>query len=76
VGTLTAPVLFVYAANDFSVAPGKVLDAEMARLSKVHRLELFPPFGTTADDGHAFVYLGVASWEREVFAFLGEYMKP
>jgi hypothetical protein len=60
---------------DFRFAPGKVLDAEMARRSKEHRLKLFPPFGKTADEGHGFVYLGVASWERDVFAFLDEHMK-
>lgn len=75
VGRLTAPVLFVYAANDFSVAPGKVLDAEMTRRSKVHRLKEFPSFGKTADEGHGFVYLAVASWEHDVFAFLDEHMK-
>ena len=75
VGRLTAPVLFVYAANDFSVAPGKVLDAEMTRRSKVHRLKLFPSFGKTTDEGHAFVYLAVSSWEHDVFAFLDKNMK-
>ena len=72
---LTAPVLFVYAANDFSVAPGKVLDAEMTRRSTIHRLKLFPSFGKTADEGHLFVYQGVASWEHDVFAFLDEHMR-
>ena len=76
VGRLTAPVLFVYTTNDFSVAPGTVLDAEMARLSKIHRLELFPPFGKTAEEGHLFVYLGVPHWERDVFSFLDEHTKP
>ena len=72
VGRLTAPVLLVYTTNDFSVAPGQVLDAEMTRLSKSHRLELFPPFGKTAEEGHGFVYLGVPSWERDVFSFLDD----
>ena len=76
VGRLTAPVLFVYTTNDFSVAPGTALDAEMARLSKVHRLELFPPFGKTAEEGHWFVYLGVPHWERDVLSFLDGHMKP
>ena len=47
VGRLTAPAFFVYAANDFSVAPGKVLDAEMTRRSKAHRLKVFSAFGQT-----------------------------
>jgi dienelactone hydrolase len=75
VGRLTAPVLFVYAANDFSVTPGKVLDAEMTRRSKVHQLKLFPPFGKTAEEGHWFVYLAVESWEHDVFGFLDRLMK-
>ena len=76
VGRLTAPVLFIYTANDFSAAPGLALDAEMRRLSKVHQLRLFPSFGKTAADGHWFVYLGVASWEKDVFSFLDEHLKP
>jgi len=76
VGRLTAPVLFVYTTNDFSIAPAQVLDAEMTRLSKSHRLELFPRFGKTAEEGHGFVYLGVPNWERDVFSFLDEHMKP
>ena len=75
VGRLTAPVLFVYAANDFSVAPGKVLDAEMTRHSKVHRLSLYPSFGKSVHEAHWFVYLAAATWERDVFAFLDEHMK-
>ena len=75
VGRLTATVLFVYAANDYSIAPGKVLGAEMARRAKAHRLMLFPSFGKTAAEGHWFIYLGIAGWERDVFGFLDEYMK-
>ena len=75
VDRLTAPVLFVYAANDFSVAPGKILDGEMTRRSKVHRLTLFPSFGKSVDEAHWFVYLAIATWEPEVFDFLDEHMK-
>ena len=74
VSRLTVPVLFIYAANDFSIAPGQVLDAEMTRRSKVHRLKLFPPFGKTADEAHGFVYQGVTKWEHDVFAFLDEHL--
>jgi carboxymethylenebutenolidase len=75
VAQITAPVFFIYAENDFSVAPGKVLATEMQRRSKPFRLKLFPPFGNTADDGHRLVYLGVAIWEHDVFSFLDKYMK-
>jgi len=72
---IVSPVFFIYAANDFSVTAGKVLDAEMSRRFKRHKLKLFPPFGSSPDEAHQFVYLGIASWERDVFAFLDRYMK-
>jgi carboxymethylenebutenolidase len=75
VGGITAPVFFIHAANDFSIAPGKALDAELSRLRKPHRLKIYPPAGQTAEDGHAFLYLGVSSWESEVFSFLDECMR-
>ena len=76
VGRTTAPVFFIQAANDYSVAPTEVLSAEMARLGKPHRAKIYPPVGQTADDGHDFVYRGVAAWESDVFAFLDERMRP
>ena len=73
VNQLTTPVFFIHAANDYSITPGKVLDAELARLGKTHRLKVFPAFGRTVNEGHNLIYLSVASWEREVFAFLKEH---
>ncbi len=76
VGRTTAPVFFIYAANDYSVAPAEALSAEMARLGKLHRVKIYPPVGQTADEGHDFVYRDVATWESDVFAFLDERMRP
>ncbi len=72
---IATPVFFIHAANDYSVAPGNVLGAEMARLGKPHRVAIYPPVGRTADDGHAFIDLGVATWEPDVFTFLDEHMR-
>jgi dienelactone hydrolase len=69
------PIFFIHAANDYSVAPGKALAAEMARLGKPHRVKIYPPVGQTADEGHRFIYLGVPTWEPDVFAFLDERMR-
>src|SRR5262245_40511089 len=69
---VVAPVFLIYAANDFTVAPGKALDAERTRLHVPHRLEIYPAVGTSAADGHNFVHLGLATWEPAVFAFLEE----
>jgi len=72
VGRTAAPVFIIHAANDYSVAPAEALAAEMARLGKPHRVKIYPPSGRTAEDGHDFVYLGAATWEPDVFAFLNE----
>ena len=42
---LSAPVLFIHAVNDDSIAPGESLAAEMQRLKKVHQLHIYPAVG-------------------------------
>jgi dienelactone hydrolase len=69
------PVFFIHAANDYSVAPGKALAAEMARLDKPHRIKIYPPFGATPSEGHNFLHLSVATWEADVFTFLDERLR-
>jgi dienelactone hydrolase len=69
------PVFFLFAANDYSVAPGEALAREMARLGKPNRLKIYPPVGHTAQEGHAFVHRRVAEWEPDVFAFLDPLMR-
>ena len=76
VGRVSAPVFFAHAANDFSVAPGKMLCAEMMRLGKACTLQIYPAVGNTAAEGHDFVHRSVATWEADVFAFLAERMRP
>jgi dipeptidyl aminopeptidase/acylaminoacyl peptidase len=71
---LAVPVFLIHAANDYSVAPGEALAAEIARLNKPHRLKIYPPVGRTADDGHNFLNLKVRTWEPDVFGFLDKYM--
>jgi carboxymethylenebutenolidase len=72
---VSAPVFFVHAANDFSVAPGKVLTAEMTRLGKACTLKIYPAVGNTAAEGHDFVHRSLPMWEADVFAFLAERMQ-
>jgi hypothetical protein len=47
----------------------------MERLGKPHRIKIYPPVGQTAADGHAFIFLRVGAWERDVFDFLHERMR-
>jgi dienelactone hydrolase len=70
----SGPVLFIHAENDYSVAPGKSLAAEMERAGKPCRLKIYPPVGRTAHEGHNLVYRSVATWERDVFDFLDPLM--
>ena len=74
VARIKAPVFFIHAANDYSVAAGKALDARLRELGKPHLLKIYPPFGHTAEEGHGLLYLGVNTWEADVFGFLDEHM--
>jgi dienelactone hydrolase len=71
----TAPVFFIHAANDYSISPGKALDAEMARAGRSHRLKIYPAVGSTRRDGHDFIHQRVCSWESDVFMFLDEHTR-
>ena len=70
---LASPVFFVYAENDYSTAPAKALDAEMASQGKTHLLKIYPPFGRTQSEGHGIIYLSMGTWEHDVFDFLQEH---
>jgi dienelactone hydrolase len=73
---IKAPVFFIHAENDYSIAPGVALSTVMLSLDKPRRFEIYPPVGDTMEEGHDLVYLAVDRWERDVFAFLEEYMPP
>lgn len=75
VARTVAPVFLLFAANDYSVAPGEALAAEMARLGKRHTLKIYPPVGRTPQEGHGFIHRRVASWGPDVFAFLDPLMR-
>jgi dienelactone hydrolase len=69
------PVFFIHAENDFSIAPGRTLAAEMTKLGKPNLLKIYPAFGRNPVEGHNFVYQGIATWQTDVFAFLDERMQ-
>jgi carboxymethylenebutenolidase len=70
--TTGVPVLFIHAANDYSTAPGTALAAERQKLGLPQRLRIYPAFGSTASEGHNFLYSSPGTWESDVFAFLGQ----
>jgi len=65
-----APVLLIFASNDFSTLPGETLDAERKRLNLPGALKVYPPVGSTAVAGHGIVYSSASLWEGDVFEFL------
>ena len=69
------PILFVQAENDYSLTASRTLAAEMEKLGKPHKFLIFPPFGNTPADGHAFCTRGGDIWAAEVFSFLRETMQ-
>jgi dienelactone hydrolase len=72
---LNTAVFFAFAANDYSVEPGKILNGKMAAQGKIHQLKIFPSFGTSAAEGHNIIYDAIDQWESDVFAFLDKYVK-
>ena len=70
------PVFSLYTANDYSTDPGEVLNTELNRQGKTHKLNILPAFGSTVSEGHNLVYLSIETWEGQVFAFLDQYTKP
>jgi dienelactone hydrolase len=71
-----APVFFIHAENDYSLAPGVALSTVMLGLDKPRRFEVYSPVGQSMAEGHDLVYLAVEQWEGDVFAFLEEFLQP
>jgi len=70
-----APIMLVYAANDFDTTPGKDISAELDRLHRSHLLKIYPAIGKVPDEGHNLLYLGISQWEPDVFQFLDDNVK-
>ena len=67
---ISAPLMLIHAANDYSTAPGNAMAAERKRVSKPQVLKIYSAVGKTPEEGHNFVYSAVDLWETEVFKFL------
>jgi dienelactone hydrolase len=67
------PVLFIQAENDFDTRPSRVLSEEMHSAGKPERVRIFPPNGSTHQEGHQLCSGGEApAWGDEVLSFLRE----
>jgi carboxymethylenebutenolidase len=68
------PIFLIHAANDHSTQPAEVLAAEMQRFNKPFETKIFPPFGSTAQRGHAFAMVAPGIWQSDVLRFLERYV--
>lgn len=68
------PVFFSEAENDSTSRQAVHLGAEMARVGKPHRVMIYPPWGSTARDGHVSGARGSTVWEGDVVGFLNEHL--
>jgi carboxymethylenebutenolidase len=64
------PILFFQAENDWNLAPTRTLSEAMKAQGKPYAAKIYPPYGTSHQDGHTFGYFGSAVWENDVFQFL------
>jgi len=65
-----APIFFFQAANDYDLSPSRTLSAAMKDAGNAYEMKIYPAFGKSTQDGHAFGYLGSSVWADDVFRFL------
>jgi carboxymethylenebutenolidase len=70
VQNVRAPIFFIQARNDYDLSPTRVLSAAMAKAGKESEAKIYPPFGASVANGHAFGYFGGSVWGSDVFHFL------
>jgi hypothetical protein len=67
------PIFFFQAENDYDLAPSKVLSAAMKAVGGTYKLEIYPAYGGSPDDGHTFGYFGSSIWGEDVIKFMHEH---
>ncbi len=65
-----APIFFFQAENDFDLAPTRALSAAMAEAGKRAESKIYPAFGSSPKDGHAFAYRASEVWFEDALGFL------
>jgi dipeptidyl aminopeptidase/acylaminoacyl peptidase len=70
-----APIFFFQAENDYDLSPSRTLSEVMKDAGKIYELKIYPPFGTSAQEGHSFAYLGSSVWGGDVLRFLTEHCR-
>ena len=68
-----APIFFFQAENDYDLSPSKTLSTAMKAAGKAHEVKIYPPWGSSVQDGHTFGYFGATVWADDVFRFLDQH---
>jgi carboxymethylenebutenolidase len=74
-----APLFLAQAENDYSLGPSQVLGSIIQGKGFPNAARVYPPFGTTPQQGHwafAATAAGISIWGPDVFAFLRDVMGP
>jgi hypothetical protein len=56
--------------NDFTIDSSLALGAEATSAGSPPRVLLYPPVGSTREDGHSGLYLAMDQWEADVLLFV------
>jgi len=71
VAGITVPTFVFQAENGGSIGPTTTLGAELERLGKPYQARIYPPYGTSIDEGHGgFCEHGLDVWGEDVLAFV------
>ena len=70
-----APIFFFQAKNDYDLTPSRTLSAAMKDAGKEFDVKIYPPYGSSPQDGHTFGYFGSAVWGNDVFRFLNTHCR-
>jgi dipeptidyl aminopeptidase/acylaminoacyl peptidase len=65
-----APILFFQAENDYNLAPSRTLYAAMSASHKSAEIRIYPPYGSSPQEGHSFAYRGARTWFDDALRFL------
>ena len=67
----TIPIFLLQAENDYNLAPSRTLARELERSGKPYKMQIFPAYGTTHQEGHGgFCVRGGEIWGAAVLEFL------
>ena len=66
------PILLVQWSNDFSTEASVALGTQGQPAGPARLVVLYPPLGSTPEEGHDGLYQAMGQWEPDVFQFLDE----